>query len=148
MLAFFVCVLLSRRCVFAVMILRPFLISIASLLSRVSANDLVNGTQFTDDAEGVAQVAAPLFHFGRPHGYKTCYPSSVYNSDGTQVHAASQDNGIWWNIAKGCGDPGEWKGANTPGAKDMPTYYTMNYCPLDDTWRVMYNLYWRHVRIS
>jgi hypothetical protein len=44
-----------------------------------------------------------------------------------------------------CNDLGEWKGVRTSG-NPFPTYYTVKYYPGDNSWRITYSLYFKHVR--
>lgn len=74
-----------------------------------------------------------------------CYPQAA-EVDGKQTDG-NEPGGDWCilaNLPSGCQDPGPWNGANTQGT-DFPTYYTAKYCSGDNTWRISYGLYFRHV---
>jgi hypothetical protein len=75
----------------------------------------------------------------------SCYPQAA-EVDGVQTNGNEPggDLCVLANIPTGCQDPGPWLGANTQGT-DFPTYFTAKYCSGDNTWRISYSLYFRHV---
>jgi hypothetical protein len=75
----------------------------------------------------------------------SCYPQAAeVNGVQTNGNEPGGDLCVLANLPSGCQDPGTWNGANTQGS-DFPTYYTAKYCSGDNTWRISYNLYFRHV---
>ncbi|KAF2835784.1 hypothetical protein M501DRAFT_997443 [Patellaria atrata CBS 101060] len=108
------------------------------------ANTPISGKILQQNQHTAARAGAPMWHFARPHGYVSCYPTKATNAKGDGPNpGTSQDNGIWWNLSKGCPDPGTWNGVNTPG-KFMPTYWTATWCGDSSTWRYTYFLYFSH----
>lgn len=75
----------------------------------------------------------------------SCYPQAAeVNGQQTNGNEAGGDLCVLANLPSGCQDPGPWLGANTQGT-DFPTYFTAKYCSGDNTWRISYNIYFRHV---
>ncbi|KAI5804765.1 hypothetical protein DFH27DRAFT_590732 [Peziza echinospora] len=119
------------------------LILIAALTSIVSANSLIDTSAFeSNNGQPAALAAAPVLHFGRPHGYKPCYPSPAVSADGSQTNGTPADGGIWGKLNPGCGDPGDWRGQNTAG-NPFPVYYTVEKCGSGE-YRVAYSVYFSH----
>lgn len=83
-----------------------------ALIGSALATTKIPGNWFHDDdgfgkGHKAAMAAVPMFHFGRPHGYKPCYPESA-QINGQQANGNDPDNGDWRNLNRGCADPGEW----------------------------------------
>ncbi|KAI1086272.1 hypothetical protein F5B19DRAFT_501758 [Rostrohypoxylon terebratum] len=80
---------------------------VVTLIGSALATTKIPGNWFHD---------VPMFHFGRPHGYKPCYPESA-QINGQQVNGNDPDNGDW--------SPKE--GGPLQG-NPFPVYYTINQC--------------------
>lgn len=65
-------------------------------------------------------------------------------ADGKKPNGNIADLGRLGSLKEGCAKQGDWHGKDTPGAF-MPTYYTINFCKGDNTWRITYYLYFSHV---
>ncbi|KAL8926570.1 MAG: hypothetical protein Q9208_002897 [Pyrenodesmia sp. 3 TL-2023] len=103
---------------------------LAALLPSVAANTRMPGRTFWENPQE-----------------KSCYPSVAVHPDGSKPNG-NIGSGSWLGaLNDGCAEQGAWKGKNTPG-NYMPTYYTINYCEGDGTWRITYYLYFSHVRSS
>jgi len=74
----------------------------------------------------------------------SCYPQAA-EVDGVQTNGNEPggDLCVIDNLATGCQNPGPWLGPNTEGTS-FPTYYTLGYCSGDNTWRIAYDIYFRH----
>ncbi|CAF9928297.1 MAG: hypothetical protein HETSPECPRED_006797 [Heterodermia speciosa] len=98
---------------------------------------------FWEDPAEVVRAAAPMWHFGRPGGSKSCYPSVAVKPGGKKPNGNISDLGRLGSLKEGCAEQGDWHGPNTPGAY-MPTYYSINFCKGDSSWRITYYLYFSH----
>ncbi|KAI1407146.1 hypothetical protein F5Y13DRAFT_183622 [Hypoxylon sp. FL1857] len=122
----------------------------AALIGSALGNTAIPGSWFQDDdgfgkGHKAAMAGVPMFHFGRPHGYKPCYPESG-QVNGQQTDGNDSDLGVWANLNKGCADPGPWlnpkKGGPLQG-NPFPVYYTINQCG-EHEFRVTYSIYFKH----
>ncbi|CAF1428881.1 unnamed protein product [Didymodactylos carnosus] len=83
-----------------------------------------------------------MWHFGRSLSRTPCYPDSA-TQDGKGGHIQMNGSPAALTGAGTCNNPGEWKGSRTRG-NPFPTYYTVKYCPGDNSWRITYSLYFKH----
>ncbi|KAI2465951.1 hypothetical protein F4781DRAFT_371514 [Annulohypoxylon bovei var. microspora] len=124
--------------------------SASALFGSTLATTKIPGSWFHDDdgfgkGHKAAMAAVPMFHFGRPHGSKPCYPESA-QINGKQADGNDPDAGNWANLNRGCADPGAWlspkKGGPLQG-NPFPVYYSINQCK-DHEFRVSYSIYFKH----
>ncbi|RFU26981.1 hypothetical protein B7463_g9374, partial [Scytalidium lignicola] len=112
----------------------------AALVAVVSGANEYSDSDFANNLDSVVQDLAPYWHFADG----SCYPQAAeVNGQQTNGNEAGGDLCIISQLANGCQDPGPWNGANTQGSS-FPTYYTANYCPDSNTWRIVYSVYFRH----
>ncbi|KAF8466311.1 hypothetical protein BDZ91DRAFT_657955 [Kalaharituber pfeilii] len=86
-------------------------------------------------------AAAPMWHFGRPRGFKPCYPQDAVQN-GVQTDGNAPDFGFRPLLNNGCSDPGEWNGPNSQG-NPFPIYFSVTQCQPHE-YRVTYSIYFRH----
>ncbi|KIM98963.1 hypothetical protein OIDMADRAFT_146637 [Oidiodendron maius Zn] len=120
--------------------LTSFCATALSLAALAAGANEYSTDQLQNDPLSVAMDAAPMWHFADG----SCYPQAAeVNGQQTNGNEAGGDLCVLANLPSGCQDPGPWLGANTQGT-DFPTYFTAKYCSGDNTWRISYNLYFRH----
>ncbi|KAH8811197.1 hypothetical protein F5884DRAFT_749589 [Xylogone sp. PMI_703] len=110
------------------------LANVALGANEYSDSDFVNNLDF------VLKDNAPYWHFADG----ACYPQAA-ETNGAQTNGNEPGGDLCFipNLPSGCQDPGPWTGANTHGTS-FPTYYTANFCPDSNTWRLVYSVYFRH----
>ncbi|KAF2108394.1 thermolysin metallopeptidase [Lophiotrema nucula] len=123
--------------------------SLIALLAAAATRAQLNDADFTDN-NGItaAQAASPLWYL--PTG--SCLPSAAEDGQGHQTNGVDVPVvlcGVNQNQAGGCPTAPAWTGPNTPYNGDgtfeyAPTYYKTGYCPHDQSWRVMYAIYFKH----
>ncbi|KAF2758676.1 hypothetical protein EJ05DRAFT_361192 [Pseudovirgaria hyperparasitica] len=130
--------------------MKTFVLAAALGSTLVAANGGIPESAFhDDDGHGIghqaAVAAAPMWHFGRPHGANSCYPQAA-EENGVQTKGNGPDVGDWGRLDDGCADPGPWKSPSEAGQNPgnyFPTYYETVQCN-DGTYRTTYSIYFRH----
>ena len=116
------------------------IIALAALIAQALAAGKVDRRAFTTNGGfEAAQIAQPLFFFASG----SCYPQDG-EVNGRQTDGNGQDNCIIKNLSKGCQHQIPWSGNFNTKGPQVATYYSIDYCSGDNTWRVTYNLYFRH----
>ncbi|KAI9676164.1 MAG: hypothetical protein M1817_000909 [Caeruleum heppii] len=107
-------------------------------LSRRSQPGSIKGSAFTENNGFEAAVAAAP---------APCYPESavVIGSNPVEPNPGTGPPKGPTGTDPGdfCTDPGPWNGLYSQGAS-FPNYIYPKYCGGDDTWRVVYSIYWVH----
>ena len=126
--------------------MRTFVLT--GLLAHLAlANNAIPGSAFTDNLGlSAAQAAAPMWYM--PSG--TCMPSAAEDGQGHQTNGVGADNCNIGKLASGCPPQPQWGGANTgyyniegEPFSTVPTYYANGFCTSDNTWRIIYYVYFK-----
>ncbi|KAF2092591.1 hypothetical protein NA57DRAFT_49901 [Rhizodiscina lignyota] len=115
--------------------------------NTVLANNPIAGNLFTDNLGlAAAQAAAPMWHM--PSG--TCMPSAAEDGNGHQTNGVGPDNCNIGKLGHNCPAQPQWLGPQTgyyniPGEPfgNVPTYYANGFCQSDNTWRIIYYVYFK-----
>lgn len=124
----------------------PTLISsiwLCIIFNLVAANTPIPNSVFLNDPLSAVRAAAPLWHMD----VKTCFPSSAVTSTGAQTPSLEND---FCGLFEGGLDARcpvqapqtQQEQLSTP----FPTYYTIRYCEADNSWRVVYDVFFQKVR--
>lgn len=83
-----------------------------------------------------------MFHFAEG----SCFPQAA-EENGVQTNGndLGGDHFLLSKPADGCPSVPAWQGPKTPFPA-VPTYVTATHCAGDDSWRLTYDLYFRHVK--
>ena len=115
------------------------ILALAALVSAASAAYKVDGSAFQNGGLTAAQISQPLFFFAAG----SCYPQDG-EVDGQQTNGNPTTLCTINALSKGCLHQIPWSGQFNTKGNQVATYFSMDYCSGDNSWRVTYNLYFRH----
>jgi hypothetical protein len=107
----------------------------------VAANTPIDNSVFTSDPLTAVQAAAPLWHFDE----KTCFPTAATQPDGSQTPSIMNDDcAILDSLDAGCPVQAP-QTQQEQLSTSFPTYYTIRQCSKDNSWRVVYDVFFQKV---
>jgi hypothetical protein len=119
----------------------PVFLALGLAANLVTANTPIDNSVFTSDPLTAVQAAAPLWHMDE----KTCFPSFATEPDGSQTPSLENDDcGILHALNAGC----PVQAAQTQQEQEstvFPTYWTMQKCSQDNSWRIAYDVFFQKV---
>lgn len=109
-----------------------------------AANTPIDNSVFVNTPLTAVKAAAPLWHFDE----KTCFPTVAVQSDGSQTKNITNDDCGLFNGGLSAGCPVQAPQAQQEQqSTSFPTYYTIRKCSKDNSWRIVYDVFFQKVKL-
>lgn len=112
---------------------------LAGLASTALAASQVDSSAFANGGNQAAQISQPLFFFAAG----SCYPQDG-EVNGQQTNGHDTTLCTVDKLADNCETQIPWQGSSQAKGPQVTTYFSIDYCSGDNSWRITYNLYYDH----